>query len=1488
MTPSRGIDSVGTALFSGAAVAGAGQGGPRAASGSPGMTPIPASSLSRRYTLLVAVLALPLLALVGVLGAYQYQTQRRLELEALQTGVSETKLVVERVVQDASDHLVQIRSLAADLLSGRLPAETGGIRALLSGSRSASGQSDGLTLDGIAGGPYEKSLGNAFVVEDRLAASLPGELDMALALFEATRLTHLVRPNLRWSYYFSASGAFITMFPFVPRHQLVEGFGHASVAAMIDDYLSYDVFLDVTPVRNADAAPQWTSPYLDAAGAGWMVSHAVPLMHDGRFAGVLGTDLLLSYLDETLARLPLQAGGLWIVDPAGNLVADRAGTPIEGSEPRTIRTALPPALGGSEAALAAVTTPGRHRIAGHEIIATAIAGTPWTLLFVVSDGDLAGIAASRIAPYGVVLLGLLMMLFAAHQLLRSQFVRPAIALAEHLQAESRGDAPTPSAPQFWQPWFARITSIFEEKRDSMRRLASSEQRYRDVVEAQTDFVLRITPEGRYNFVNDAYCRYAQKSREELLHPDYCDFDAMHPEVRAEYLAHLSRLTVDNPIATVELRRIRPDGDVRWASWTDRAFFDASGRMIEVQSVGRDVTEQKRATMALAESEERFRSVIEAITEFVIRVTLDGRLTFVNDAYCRHVGKTREELLSPDWNEFDLLPAKEREKQQRYFASLTPDNPFGSIELQSTRADGSTVYEEWTDRALFDADGRLTEIQAVGRDITAKKLALLALAESEARYRSVVEAQTEFIVRMRPDGRLTFVNDAYCRYHGRTREELLDPGWSEYDVLDEPERTRFIDHLGRLTPEAPVANIELRNALPGRTVRWSAWTDRGMFDEDGRLVEVQSVGRDVTERVLAEQARQETERLRRTALEAALDGYVALDVDGRIIEFNAAAEAIFDYSREALLGRPMAEILVPHELREKHNAAFRRHLATGETHILGRRIEVPALRRDGTVFPIELVIVRGTIAEKPVFIAYLRDLTEQKKAAAALAEREAQIRAITEGVPLSIVISAVHEPRVLFVNARARQTLGLDAGQAGASVLAVWKHPAHRLELARRVEAEAIVDAFETTFIRADGREMPALVSARRVEHQGQPAVLAAITDVSRQREAEAEIAVQREALHQSEKMTALGSLLAGVAHELNNPLSVVVGYSSMLTELSRDPAVTDRAAKIHAAAERCSRIVRTFLAMARKRPPTRGAVDLNEVVRSALELAAYGLRSAGIQVETDLAADLPVLWGDEDQMHQVVTNLVVNAQQALVLVEPPRRLAVTTRRDGDLVEIVVADNGPGIADEVRARIFEPFFTTKAAGVGTGVGLSVCKAIVTAHEGEIRAEAAHGPGPGTGTRIVVRLPLAAARAASAESLPEEPADPAPLSLNVLVVDDEPDIAAMVAEMLRQDGHVAEIARDARTALDIVERADVDLIVSDLRMADLDGPGLYRAVREKRPDLAERMLFITGDVLAADIDRFLAETGAAVVEKPLDPVAFRRAVAGRLAESQGEPA
>ncbi|HUG61086.1 MAG TPA: PAS domain S-box protein, partial [Methylomirabilota bacterium] len=193
---------------------------------------------------------------------------------------------------------------------------------------------------------------------------------------------------------------------------------------------------------------------------------------------------------------------------------------------------------------------------------------------------------------------------------------------------------------------------------------------------------------------------------------------------------------------------------------------------------RDPDEDARTIRRLMESEERLRGILEAITNFVIRFDPTGRFTFVNDAYCRHVGQSRETILGPDWYDFGLIPPDERVRHDRHLASLTVDAPIATIELRCILPDGRTVLEEWTDHGIFDVDGRLVEIQAVGRDVTEQRRMLSDLAESEARYRAVVEAQTEFIVRMTPDGYLTFVNDAYCRYHGRSREELLSPHWCD--------------------------------------------------------------------------------------------------------------------------------------------------------------------------------------------------------------------------------------------------------------------------------------------------------------------------------------------------------------------------------------------------------------------------------------------------------------------------------------------------------------------------------------------------------------------------------------------------------------------------------------------------------------------------------------------------------------------------------------
>ncbi|TIT24384.1 MAG: hybrid sensor histidine kinase/response regulator, partial [Mesorhizobium sp.] len=197
---------------------------------------------------------------------------------------------------------------------------------------------------------------------------------------------------------------------------------------------------------------------------------------------------------------------------------------------------------------------------------------------------------------------------------------------------------------------------------------------------------------------------------------------------------------------------------------------------------------------------------------------------------------------------------------------------------------------------------------------------------------------------------------------------------------------------------------------------------------------------------------------------------------------------------------------------------------------------------------------------------------------------------------------------------------------------------------------------------------------------------------------------------------------------------------------------------------------------------------------ASLELAAYSLRSAGVEIRTELAEPLPNIWGDRDQLHQVITNLVVNAQQALLQVPHPRRLTIVTSGEGDAVEVVVADNGPGMPETVRARAFEPFYTTKMAGEGTGVGLSVCQGIVTAHDGSIELDSTQGGG----ARFTVRLPSGKAETAPAPEAAGR-APPAPSAARILVVDDDADIASMIAEMLRRDGHDVTIADDANAAL-----------------------------------------------------------------------------------------
>jgi PAS domain S-box-containing protein len=371
-------------------------------------------------------------------------------------------------------------------------------------------------------------------------------------------------------------------------------------------------------------------------------------------------------------------------------------------------------------------------------------------------------------------------------------------------------------------------------------------------------------------------------------------------------------------------------------------------------------------------------------------------------------------------------------------------------------------------------------------------------------------------------------------------------------------------------------------------------------------------------------------------------------------------------------------------------------------------------------------------------------------------------------------------------------------------------------------------------------------------------------------------------LVQAAKMSALGQLVSGVAHELNNPLSVIIGYGQLL--LARDvPEPMRRPVELMVSqGDRMAKIVRNLLYFARQRPPERVAVDLHQVLEQTLALRVNQLALSGIRIERDFAAELPPIAGDAQQLEQVFLNLVLNAEQAILDAKEGGQITLRTRcaPGAEMVEVQVIDDGPGIPPDALSRVFEPFFTTKSVGSGTGLGLSVSYGIVEEHGGKLSVQSDPGR-----TVFTLELPVAERReAAPAVALPPPLAG---AGRRALVVEDEPAVVDLVVDLLRKTGWEVDVASGGREGLERVRATPYALIVSDMRMPDGGGADLYRAAVAHEAALGSRFVFITGDAANPERWAFLRETGVPVVEKPFPPALFLDAVR-RVLTVGGEPA
>ena len=897
----------------------------------------------------------------------------------------------------------------------------------------------------------------------------------------------------------------------------------------------------------------------------------------------------------------------------------------------------------------------------------------------------------------------------------------------------------------------------------------------------------------------------------------------------------------------------------------------------------------QAMEALRESEGRLRAIFENSAIGIALTDLAGRYLVTNRAYQTMLGYSDEELRQRSCS--DLTLEEFFEANDRFFTEhIEGERQYFQIEKQYRRKDGSAIWVRDTVSLIPDSHGKPRFVIALIEDITERKRAEEALKQSEERFRAQYKGIPIPTYTWRKVGDqylLIDYNDAAAAFtHGRVADLIGSKATELYK--DSPD---ILDDLSKCASERATIKRETRYRLRATGALADLIITYAFVPPDLVMVHTE----DITERKRVEDALRTSEAKYRLLMEQASDGIMIVNHDGKYVDVNSRACELLGYTREELLQLHVTDLIPPEDLA---TTPLRwDDLRAGKTVIIERRLR----RNDGTFVPVE---TSAKMLEDGRLQAIVRDITERKRAEESLKARAQQQAAVAElgqralahrdlsslmndvvalvartfEVEYCKVLELLPDNRAFLL----RAGVGWKEGLVGHATVGTERDSQAGYTLLSN-EPVIVEDLrTETRFTGPPVLRDHQVVSGLSVIIHGQDrpfGILGAHTTKPRQftkddahfLQAVANVlaaAVERkraeEALLQSEKLAAMGQLLAGVAHELNNPLAVVMGQTFLLRQMGVDSPVAERVEKIAKASERCMRIVKDFLALARRHPPKRQSTQLNHLVNSALELMAYSLRVDSVEVTLNLAHNLPVLSADPHQILQVIVNLIANAHQAMRKSSTPRRLTLTTRVDSaeQRMSLEVADTGPGLPPEIRSRIFEPFFTTKPVGEGTGLGLSLCKGIVERHGGTIRAEST----PGHGALFVVELPVEAPRrqVVMEARLPK----PQPLirSKNILVVDDEPDVAGVLTDLFVRDGHHVETAPNGAVALEKLRERAFDLIVSDLRMPDLDGPGFYHTLVERHPQLARRVIFVTGDALGEEAQKFLEQTSALTLSKP----------------------
>jgi PAS domain S-box-containing protein len=729
-----------------------------------------------------------------------------------------------------------------------------------------------------------------------------------------------------------------------------------------------------------------------------------------------------------------------------------------------------------------------------------------------------------------------------------------------------------------------------------------------------------------------------------------------------------------------------------------------------------------------------------------------------------------------------------------------------------------------------------------------------VSHSQRGYRDLIDTLDHAVFTLSPDGALRVANLYMAQVFGVPFQELIGHGLDEFFADPSPEQAR-----------AALAGLLKSGGWVGRIpVRLKKSSELRYFDcrfqvlrTEGQLVGISGWAHDVT-------AQHESEVRFAELFESLREGIFFTTPEGQVLDANPALVRMLGYdSKQELQARNFRDVYVNPAERDEIVRELRDRGSVQDR-------ELRLVRKDGA----RIQCIGSGVAIRDMFGRLVRlqgtfvDITDRVQMEKLLHQEQELFRRLVASFP-DIIAVLDCAGRYTFVSPRIQEVLGGRPQEYVGESIGARAHPEDHPKLLEMFEAtvggKSPYSQIEFRSKGADGSWRTLRASAAPLFDAGGKVngVVACARDVTASKQSEAEAA-------QKERLASMGQMMAGVAHELNNPLTAILGVSDLLRERAGDDSTRRHVEIVLKQARRAAAIIQNLLAFSRPATAGRAKVRVDEVVRQALQSQQASLTQKNISVDFQSPVDLPVVQGDPKLLEQVFSNLLINAEQAIASVRDRGTIRISLASLGGKVSVTFLDDGPGIDSENMRKIFDPFFTTKRPGGGTGLGLTICLALVKEHGGSIEVQSM----PGCGASFQVLLPTAEAqsaqlqpnRASTAASVARSPEASVLRGHSVLVVDDEDSIREIVQEGLTARGMAVEGAASAEDALAHLATASYEVLLCDFNLPGLNGDQLFERLRAEAHAAPPRFVFMTGDLLDPAVIEAFSRKGASVLQKP----------------------